>query len=215
VDGTYDNDYSKIALAVTAAQLAKATCVKEFGVGEDLSMNFFGWDDDSLLIVCQMGRTLMNLPVEDRLQHSSELCSVLRKYWGVKAITMVAEGYCSYSQAATEGLALSKAFLDPKKPVKECVTVTHVSLAKEDADEDGFSTTVLAVPYIYELGRTLKWFDMLVYTDGGGKNFRNSKFPQVMKKGLKRRVIEDLVDEAYVELREIINSNGFHVQEFY
>lgn len=213
MDGTYDNDYSKIALAVTSAQLAKSTTVKELGIGEDLAMNFFGWDNESLSIVCQMRQDIMKHSPEERLDRSYELCSALRKYWGITSITMVAEGYCSMDQVATSGVELSKAFLDPKKPVKECLTVTHVSTEETDGADP--ITTVVAIPYTYGIGREIAWHDMLVYLDGIEKNFRNSKFPEAMKKALKHRVAEDLPEEAFDELRSLINANGFHIQEFY
>ena len=116
-------------------------------------------------------------------------------------------------QVATSGVELSKAFLDPKKPVKECLTVTHVSTEETDGADP--ITTVVAIPYTYGIGREIAWHDMLVYLDGIEKNFRNSKFPEAMKKALKHRVAEDLPEEAFDELRSLINANGFHIQEFY
>lgn len=212
MDGIYDNDYSKIALAVTAAQLAKITCVKEFGIGEDLSMNFFGWDSERLSIVCQMKQELMRDTPEERLERCTELCKVLRKYWGVDSISMVAEGYCSFNQAETAGSELSQAFLDPKKPVKECITVTHVGPAGDE--EDAHITTIVAIPYVYELGRDISWFDMIVYPEGNKNNFRNARYPKAIDKALRHRIVDDLPDEAYDELRGLILANGFHIEEF-
>ncbi len=40
---SYPDTYSKVALALTSAQVAKESLVAEFGVGEDLPFNFFGW----------------------------------------------------------------------------------------------------------------------------------------------------------------------------
>jgi hypothetical protein len=212
VDGNYDNDYSKIALAVTSAQLAKTTCVKEFGIGEDLSMNFFGWNDDALSIVCQMKQELMRDTPEARLERCAELCNVLRRYWGVDSISMVAEGYCSFDQAETAGTELSQAFLDPNKPVKECITVTHVGPVEKG--ENVYITTIVAVPYVYELGRSINWFDMIVYPESRKNNFRNARYPAAIDKALKQRVVDDLPDEAYDELRQLILANGFHIEEF-
>lgn len=212
MDGVYDNDYSKIALAVTAAQLAKSTCVKEFGIGEDLSMNFFGWDADRLSIVCQMKQELMRETPEERLERCAELCNVLRRYWGVSALSMVAEGYCSFNSTETAGSELSQAFLDPKKPVKECITVTHVGGVEEV--DNAHITTIVAVPYTYELGRSLIWSDMIVYPDGKRENFRNARYPAAMNKALKQKIVDDLPEEAYTELRQLILANGFHIEEF-
>lgn len=213
MEDRYDNDYSKIALAVTSAQLAKSTGVKEFGVGEDLTMNFFGWNSETLSIVCQLRQDLMKENHGDRLERCKELCAVLRKYWAVTSITMVAEGYCSTDQRQTVGKELSEAFLDPKKPVKECITVAHVST--EDTSPKEPVTTIVAVPYVYEIGRGVKWGEMIIYMEGQTNSFRDSKFIQAMKKGLKNRIVDDLPDESYDELRRLINSGGFHIQEFF
>lgn len=212
MDGIYDNDYSKIALAITSAQLAKATCVQEFGIGEDLSMNFFGWEDDRLSIVCQMKQELMREDPSERLERCAELCNVLRRYWGATSISMVAEGYCSFNQAETAGSELSQAFLDPKKPVKECLTVTHVG-PTDEANTDHI-TTIVAVPYSYEIGRSVNWMDMIVYPEGQKNNFRNARYPAAINKALKYKVVDDLPDEAYDELRQLILANGFHIEEF-
>ena len=212
MDGIYDNDYSKIALAITSAQLAKATSVKEFGIGEDLSMNFFGWESDRLSIVCQMKQELMRVDPSERLERCAELCNVLRRYWGVDALSMVAEGYCSFNSLETAGSELSQAFLDPKKPVKECITVTHVGPAEDM--ENLYITTIVAVPYEYELGRSLRWLDMIVYPDGKSENFRNARYPAAMNKALKHKIVDDLPEEAYDELRQLILANGFHIEEF-
>lgn len=159
-----------------------------------------------------MKQELMRVDPEERLERCAELCNVLRRYWGVNSLTMVAEGYCSFNQLETAGSELSQAFLDPKKPVKECITVTHVGPIEEG--ENLYLTTIVAIPYSYELGRSLKWMDMIVYPDGKNENFRNARYPAAMNKALRQKIVDDLPDEAYDELRQLVLANGFHIQEF-
>jgi hypothetical protein len=211
VEGIYDNDYSKIALAMTSAQIAKMNSVKEHGIGEDLAINFLGWGGDTLSIVCQMKKSLMERDHSFRLEKSKELCKVLRKYWGVSALTMVAEGYCSLDKSRTEGQDLAKAFLDPNKPVKECITVVQTSI---EIGDDEPAATIIAIPYYYEVGKVVKWSEMLFYPDGGLSEFRNSKYPDVMLRALNYDIVDDLPPSGKDDLVKIISDNGFMIQDF-
>lgn len=215
MEDAYDNDFSKIALAVTSAQLAKSASVKEFGVGEDLTINFFGWVWDDLAIVCQMTKEAMKIDPKERAEICAELCLVLRKYWGVSAISMVAEGYCSFDSAETKGIELSKAFLDAKKPVKECITVTHASIGNsEEKPTEEPELAMVAIPYSYKLGREVIWDKMLIYPQGPKDNLRNNLYPKLLTKALKNKYVDDLPEESYDELRKLIMKNGFNIQEF-
>ena len=53
MDGIYPDEFSKIALALTSAQLAKKMFVEELGEGEDLAFNFLGWKDGRLVTITQ------------------------------------------------------------------------------------------------------------------------------------------------------------------
>ena len=161
MDGNYEDEFSKIALCVTAAQLAKSTTVKEEGIGEDLTMNFFGWVGSELAIVCQMRSELMKWPIEARLEKCAQLCSVLRRYWWTTSISMVAEGYYSSNQKKTKNKELSTVFLDPNGAVGECVTITHVSNDEPVKSGGNINLTMVAVPYKYTLGRGVEWGEML------------------------------------------------------
>lgn len=211
MDGIYDNDFSKIALAATAAQMAKSTGVKDLGIGEDLPMNFFAWGETELVAVAQCGSAIMNLPPEERLAKCARLCALLRRYWWATSITMVAEGFCSMDKEKTKGIELSRAFLDPSKPVVECVTVGHASL---DDGADGPAFTMVAIPYEYELGRNVIWQEMIVYPDGPQEHFRNFRYPEMLCAALEEKVIDDADDDFYDRLRHSIRDAGFHMQEF-
>ena len=63
MDGNYPDEFSKIALALTSAQLAKQMFVEESGVGEDLAFNFLGWKDGGLVTIAQMGKKAMRNPM--------------------------------------------------------------------------------------------------------------------------------------------------------
>ena len=214
MDGNYDDEFSKIALCVTAAQLAKSTAVKDEGIGEDLTMNFFGWVGGELAIVCQMRSELMKWPIEARLEKCAQLCSVLRRYWWTTSISMVAEGYYSSNQKKTKNKELSTVFLDPNGAVGECVTVTHVSNDEPIKSGGKIDLTMVAVPYKYTLGRGVEWGEMIVYPQGPDAHLRNPKFPTMLKRALSEKMVDDLPPESYDELRILIKSNGFHLQEF-
>lgn len=208
----YDDCLSKMALVMTAAQLAKSNTVKEDGIGEDLSMNFFGWVDDHLAIVCQMKRELMSLSTDKRLHIAAELCSVLRRYWGVDSLAMVAEGYCSANQTRTKDMELSMAFLDPNIGVKECITVSHAGVEIDGRAPSYVS--MVAIPYSYGLNKSINWSEILVYPNGPDAQLRNGLYPRMLQSVLAEKVIEDLPKESYDELRMLIKHNGFYIQEF-
>lgn len=212
MDENYDTSFSKMALVMTAAQLAKTTAVQENGVGEDLTMNFFGWIDGRMAIVCQMKKELMSLSPDKRLHVAAELCSVLRRYWGVDSISMVAEGYCSPDQNKTKDIELSTAFLNSKSKVKECITISH---AETESDGRAPSHIVMvAIPYTYGLGRVVDWADTLVYPEGPNTQLRNGLYPRMLQSVLAENIVKDMPVESYDELRVLIKANGFFIQEF-
>lgn len=209
VESTYDNNFSKIALAITSAQLAKKLSVKEFGVGEDLTFNFMGWIDDSLEIVCQMKKSVMTLEHADRLLRSGHLCTALRRYWGVTDLTMIAEGFCSKDASKTKGLDLAKVYAERDSSVVECITVAHASITNDKMLSD-----LVALPYKYMADNEIEWGEILTYPGNADKVLRNSSFPKMLRKSLTEPVsTDDLPEEAYFELKEAINNNGFYMQE--
>ncbi len=209
MESSYDNNFSKIALSITSAQLAKKMSVKEFGVGEDLTFNFMGWDRDTLVIICQMKKPIMDLEHAERLTRSGHLCTALRRYWGVTDITMVAEGFCSTDSRKTKGLDLAKAYADNKEDVQECITVAHASIVGDKMLSD-----LVAVPYKYLQNNEIEWGEILTYPGSADKVLRNSSFPKMLRKALAEPIsTEELPDEAYTELRDAIDSNGFYIQE--
>jgi hypothetical protein len=211
MEDDYESSLSKLALAATAAQLAKVVCVNEYGVGEDLTFNFMGWNENDLVIICQIRKDLMLLQPELRLEKCAQMCRALRQFWGITALTMVAEGYCSLDAQKTRGVELAKEFTKPDSAVEECITITHAEIV----DNTIIDVNLIALPYIYDLGRTVNWLEMLSYPSKAEKVLRNAGYPRMMEDSLRAGIATDEVPpEAYDELRAAIAASGFHIQEF-
>lgn len=211
MEDNYSDNFSKLALAATSAQLAKTISVKDFGVGEDLTFNFMGWNSDELSIVCQMRKEMMQIEPEDRLSRCMDMCSALRKYWGITALTMVAEGYCSMNPEKTSGVELAKAFAQPDSDVQECITLTHAEIT----DKQNVEVNLIALPYKYQVGREVEWLDMLFYPTKAQQVLRQSKYPIMLERSLHESISQDVNPEDYDEIRQNIFSSGFYIQEFY
>ena len=99
----YPDSMSKIALALTGAQLAKNINVEEFGVGEDLAFNFFALKKGELLVVAQLQQSEMNKPVESRIPKCGDMLATLKTFWGIDAVTLVAEGFETHNKEKLQG----------------------------------------------------------------------------------------------------------------
>jgi hypothetical protein len=208
----YISEISKMALALTSGQMAKDEAVKEHGVGEELAVHFMGWTGDNLGIICQMGEALSKSSKEDRFAASMNLCSILKQYWWVTALTMVSEGYCSLDRAATEDQDLATAFTDPSKPVVECLTVMHAQM-----DDGGRVSPVsmVAAPYRIGVGRNVMWNDILVYPEKADSHIKNAKYPTMLRRALMVQPVEEVTSAHLVQVRDEINEIGFLMQEFF
>jgi hypothetical protein len=207
----YIDDFGKCALALTSAQLAKDTAVKEHGIGEDIATHFIGWVGPSLMIIAQMKSEISKEPHAKRFTKCKKLCLMLRKYWGVTGITMVAEGYCSSSSEKTKGIELADAFLDPDMPVKECLTITHVSTTD---DGEIMPVAMLAAPYTVNLGKTVNWDEILIYPENGENHTRHALYPVMLRKTMDEKFDSSIPMSQYNEIRDEISRFGFLLQEF-
>ena len=165
----------KVALAVSSAVEVKEQQVKEFGIGEDININFYAWDGPFLVAICAMSSQLMALDHEKRFMRVADAICILRQALAIDNITMVAEGYISVEPRETEGLELAAAFVKMPGIVKECITFTHVH---------GDQVTFMTKPYTYTVPRTVIWEDE-VFTPGqtvmrGG----NARYPLMLSKVL-------------------------------
>lgn len=209
MEGYYPDEFAKIALALTSAQLAKQMFVEESGVGEDLAFNFIGWRDGRLVTITQMGKKFMKEPPIDRLQRCASMLRMIKGFWNVDSITMVAEGYCSPDAEKTRGLDLAKAFLDEKNGVRECVTVTHA----EHGDTGDVDITLVSTSYKYRLNRRAIFEPITVYPDGAVNVLRDKSYPALLYKTVSEDYFVDAVNED--DAAEAINNLGFHLQVFY
>ena len=209
MDGFYPDEFSKIALALTSAQLAKKMFVEESGNSEDLAFNFLGWKDSQLITITQMSKKYMKEKPIERLQRCASMLKVIRGFWGIDSITMVAEGYCSKDFQKTQGLDLAKVFLGGENDVSECVTVTHA----EQDQETGADLTLVSSSYKYRLNRRAVFEPITVYPGGAMKILRDKSYPALLYKTITEEYYVEQSDEN--EVAEFINNLGFHLQVFY
>ena len=205
----YPDEFGKIALAMTSAQLAKQMFVEESGVGEDMSFNFIGWKDGYIAVIAQMGQKYMKEIPVDRLGRVSGMLRIMRGFWEVDSITMIAEGWCSADVEKTKGLDLHKAFLNPDNQVSECITVTHA----EPDEAGGADLTLVSVSYAYKWNKKMQFKPLTVYKDGAVNTLRDKSYPALLYKTITEDYIIDETDES--DAAEAINSLGFTLQVFY
>jgi len=206
----YVNEFSKIALALTSAQLAKEQAMKDFGIGEEIATHFLGWQGTKLAIICQMRNDLYRADIQERFVQSKDLCLNLRRFWWISSLSMVAEGYCSFDKSKTSGLNLAEAFIDKQMPVRECITVSHVSI-----DEDGHinPTSMVAAPYSTHVGKKIEWHETMVYPRKPEKNLAQSKWPTMLQRTMREEPISELNEAQIQNVRQEISLLGFIVQE--
>ena len=209
VDDLYPDEFSKIALALTSAQLAKQGFVSELGVGEDLAFNFIGWKDGKVLTIVQLSKKHMQEKPIDRLQRCAAMLNILKGFWDIDSISMVAEGYCSPDVEKTRGLDLQKAFLDETTGVSECITVTHA----ESDEMGGAELTLVSIAYEYLAKNRMLFKPITVYPDGAVRTLRDKSYPALLYKTIMEQYIVNEKDED--EAAEAINNLGFHLQVFY
>jgi hypothetical protein len=208
----YVNDLSKMALALTSAQLAKGNAIKDFGVGEEIPLHLLGWTPLQLRIICQMRRDVANKSPEDRFERCSVACAMIRKLWGASSITMVSEAYCSKDSNKTKGLELSKAFTDHNLPVYECIAVSHVSIGD---DGSVAPVSMVAAPFTIGLGKNIQWHDVLVYPEIAEKHTIQRKYPTMMKRAISENtLIGEIPGEQIDEMKNEMHAVGFIFQEF-
>jgi len=206
----YEDSMRKIALCLTGAQLAKNLMVEEFGIGEELAFNFFGWRDNRLVMVAQLRREYMNLPVAKRLEACKMLCVAMTSHWAIDAISFVAEGFETLNKEKLDGRELRQAFIEDENLVNECVTVTHCQ--KNEVNED-IELYLVSTPYKYLLGRDIEWGESLGYTRGTETVLRNSRIPRLLIDGLRTTILESVTDEEFDETIATLTACGFNIEE--
>lgn len=202
---------SKMALALTSAQMAKDLVVRDHGIGEDLTFNFFGWRGDDLIIMAQLQRSLMGIPIVERIARCGDMCKILRTYWGVTAISLVAEGFETLDKTRLNGRDLRQAFIEDPNLVHECITVTHCEPNEVNGD---LELTLVSVPYSYAVAKEVIWGEALGYTRGTETILRTSPVPQMLVTALEEEIAGGVENEEMDKLLEAMIASGFIIDEF-
>lgn len=202
---------SKMALALTSAQMAKDLVVRDHGIGEDLTFNFFGWREDDLIIMAQLQRSLMGIPIVERIARCGDMCKILRTYWGVTAISLVAEGFETLDKTRLNGRDLRQAFIEDPNLVHECITVTHCEPNEVNGD---LELTLVSVPYSYAVAKEVIWGEALGYTRGTETILRTSPVPQMLVTALEEEIAGGVENEEMDKLLEAMIASGFIIDEF-
>ena len=207
----YVDDFGKMALALTSAQLAKDVAISEHGIGEDVATHFLGWSPKYLMLIAQMKQSVTNLPHEIKFEKCKELCELMRKFWGIASLTMVAEGYCSYDAAQTKGSSLAAAFVDRDNSVSECITISHASI---DDSDSVTPVSMVAAPYSVSIGKKVDWAEMLFYPEKADKYLKQAKYPQMIRNSLMGNVVDEVSQGQIMRVRDEIDELGFLIQDF-
>ncbi len=206
----YPTTLDKLALVVTASVAAKEISVKEFGVGEDLPFNIYGWRNDELTIMAQLDSSLMNEDSMDRFNRLTNAACIMRKGFLVDSFTLLAEGFCSSDPQATKDKKLAEAYLEPNSPVKECLTFTHVANGK---------VAFITKSYAYAIPRKVEWDDEQYFP--GATLFRTKDgaiplmFDRVLTLDVAQQEDDDVnLDDYYQYLGDGLLEHGFFAQWF-
>lgn len=208
VDAYFD-PFSKIALTLTASQLAKNLIVKTEGIGEDLSFNFFAWRENKPFLCVQMESQHMRENHSRRFARCYELMKILRFKLGVSSLTFIAEGYVSDRQQEQE---LSLAFLNPDSSVKECLTVIHCD---ENINTGIPDIYLFSMPYKYGFGKQVRWGHLMEFSQNAISTVQKYAYPSMLHSAFRRR-IDDETSQTPLdgEIAMDITSHGFLIQEF-
>lgn len=206
----YIDDFGKMALALTSAQMAKDSAIGEGGIGEELATHFLGWSSEYLVLVIQMKSELAARDQETKFFSCKELCESMRKNWGVSSITMVAEGYCSFDSSATKGVELASAFANNIGSVHECLTVSHATV---DDDGDVSPVSMVAAPFKVGFGKKVLWGELLVYPERADEFLRQAKYPHMLRRSLMQTPLFEINRAQILAAKDDIEMMGFLVQD--
>lgn len=206
---TYLDPFSKIALTLTASQLAKNLIVRTEGIGEDLAFNFFAWRQDKPFLCAQMETRFMKESHQKRFARCYELMRILRFRLGIESITFIAEGYVADRPQDKE---LSLAFIEPNSVVKECLTVIHCDENKPSSAPD---TYLFSMPYKYGVGKQVNWGHLMEFSQNATKTIKRYSYPAMLHAAFRMQIDSEVSStELDAEIINEIVSHGFLVQEF-
>lgn len=206
---SYLDPFSKIALTLTASQVAKDLIVQTEGIGEDLAFNFFAWREDKPFLCAQIEGNLMKEDHSQRFARCYELMKILRLRLGISSLTFIAEGYVAKAPQKKE---LSLAFLDPASGVKECLTVIHCDENRASRSPDVF---LFSMPYEYAHGRTVKWGHLTEFSQNAINTIKKYSYPAMLHGAFRREIdAETAATQLSDEIAYSIVEQGFLIQEF-
>jgi hypothetical protein len=176
----YPNPFDKILLASESAKVAKQVTTKEEGIGEDLTYNLILWREHAVEAVCQLHPTLAS--AEDRIPRTLEVVKTARLGFAVDAVTFIAEGYCATDpESVKRGVPLAAQFIE-NRGVRECLTLTHL--------EKGV-TEIVALPYVYDVGRVVRFDEALRYPTHSTNNEFLVAIHRMLEMSPDRQMLDD------------------------
>jgi hypothetical protein len=197
----------KVGLALMSTVEAKEQSVKDEGIGEDLAINLFCWEDDRLALMLQARPQVQDSHPDERFDSVSRVACIVRRAWGITAFTMASEGYISTKPEETEGIGLRRAFAEGKN-VKECLTVTHV---------ENNRVTMVVRPYTYTVPRKVLWDDDIYYPGRTLVRDQDGMYANMFDRVLTTIEVDELpedYDTFYDELSSGVLEAGFYIQQF-
>ncbi len=197
----------KVGLALMSTVEAKEQSVQAEGIGEDLAINMFCWEDDRLALMLQARPSIQNANMDERFDAITKVACIVRRGWGITAFTMASEGYISLKPEETKGMSLKRAFIEGKA-VKECLTVTHI---------ENNRVTMVARPYSYTVPRKVVWDDDIYYPGRTLVRDQDGMYANMFDRVLTTIEVDEApedYDTFYDELSSGVLEAGFYIQQF-
>jgi hypothetical protein len=181
--------------------------VSEFGVGEEVQMNLFGWRDDELVIVAQIDIGWGDMDdAEERIDRTAQAAQALRHGWACDAFTLLSEGYVSRKPRKTSRRDLGEQFAEGEPEVDECLSIIHV-------EDQGDEVRVCAQPFEVLLGKQVEFGPLLHSEDPS--LVRNEGYVEALSEMLTTPAIKkcDDWDRLRLEIAMTIADNaGWYIQ---
>ena len=197
----------KVGLALMSTVEAKEQSVQAEGIGEDLAINMFCWEDDRLALMLQARPSIQNANMDERFDAITKVACIVRRGWGITAFTMASEGYISLKPEETKGMSLKRAFIEGKA-VKECLTVTHI---------ENNRVTMVARPYSYTVPRKVVWDDDIYYPGRTLVRDQDGMYANMFDRVITSVDVDETpedYDTFYDELSNGVLELGFYIQQF-
>jgi hypothetical protein len=192
----YETAIDKIWLALLSFQEAKEQLTTEFGLGESLMLNLYGWRGDRLVLVCGFAHNPSRTHAET-LDLSYEVARQMRLGWGVDTFTLLNEGFCVLPGESDEFIDLPRQFASGVEGIAECIALIHV--------EPDYCKAV-ATPFRYGLKRSIAFGDPIFYEpndDGWHTEFAKiAQLAEPMNSSARTTIIATLTQKG-VEVTEI------------